>query len=157
MNALFADEGIAYRFELGRIVRRGTEEFREAVTEARHALNDERFQEVLRQFDRACEFRNQIPPDWANAIKEAANSVEGVLQVIYERPGVALTSIQLPGEVPKRIKEMFRSLYGLGSGIVGGRHASIEGVEATGPRADLAIHLAAALHAFAVAELDRGP
>ena len=79
MNALFADEGIAYRFELGRIVRRGTEEFREAVTEARHALNDERFQEVLRQFDRACEFRNQIPPDWANAIKEAANSVEGVL------------------------------------------------------------------------------
>ena len=86
-------------------------------------------------------------------LKEATISVEGVLQVIYDRPGVSLTSIELPSSVPRNIRKMFRCLYGLGSGTEGARHASIEGNEPTGPRAELAIHVAAALHAFAVSEL----
>ena len=160
MNALFAEEQIGYRFESGNIVRVGTEEFHVAVTGARHALKDERFAEPRRQFERANEFRNNLPPDWANAIKEAVNSVEGILQVIYQRHGVALSTIvsqDLPGELPGGIKKLFRSLYSQGSGTVGARHASIGGNEPTGPRAELAVHIAAALHAFAVAELDTRP
>ena len=157
MNALFAEERIGYRFESGSIVRVGTQEFHDAVTRAQHALQDERFVEPRRQFERAYEFRNQRPADWANAIKEAVNSVEAILQVLYRRPGVALTTIvseNYPTDFPGGIKKLFRSLYSQGSATVGARHASIGGNEPTGPRADLAIHVAAALHQFAVAELD---
>ena len=159
MNALFADEHIGYRFESSSIVRVGTEEFHEVVRVAQHSLLGERFAEPRRQFERAQEFRNMLPADWANATKEAANSVEAVLQVIYNRPSATLTNIvneDFPAEVPGNIKKLFRALYGQGSGTVGARHASIGGIEPTGPRAELAIHLAAALHAFAVSELDNG-
>ena len=157
MDALFADEMIGYRFDSGRLIRVGTEEFHSAVNTAQRALKHERFAEALRQFDRANDFRNSRPPDWPNAIKEAVNSVEAVLQVIYNRPGVSLTTIlseNSPAELPGGIKKLFRLLYSQGSGTVGARHASIGGIEPTGPRAELAIHVAAALHAFAVSEMD---
>ena len=158
MNLLFAEERIGYRFESGAIVRLGTEEFHTAVRLARIALRDERFAEPRRQFELGYEFWNRRPADWANAIKEAVNSVEGVLQVIYCRPSVSMTTIvseDFPAELPRGIKELFRSLYSQGSGTVGARHASIGGNEPTGPRAELALHVAASLHEFAVSELDR--
>ena len=157
VNDLLADEGIGYRFHGGKLVRVGTEEFDEVVLVARTALTDERFVEPRKQFERGLEFRNSRPPDWANAIKEAANSVEAVLQVIYKRPGVPLTTIvsaDLPSDLPKRIKDLFKSLYGLGSGTTGARHGAVEGIQPSPARAELALHVAAALHAFAVAELD---
>lgn len=156
INSLFAEERIGYRFDSELIVRVGTEEFHALVAEAKNTLRDERFVEVHRQFTRAYEFRNQRPPDWANTIKEAVNSVEAILQVVYDRPGVALTTIisqGLPPELPGGIKRLFRCLYSHGSGTVGARHASIGGNEPTGPRAELAIHVAAALHTFAAVEL----
>ncbi|MYE40436.1 MAG: hypothetical protein F4X27_09460 [Chloroflexi bacterium] len=157
MNSLLSDEGVGYRFEAGAIVRLGTDEFHESVAIARTTLHYEKFVEPLRQFERAYEFRNSFPPDWPNAIKEAVNSVEAVLQVIYCRPGVALPTIvsqNFPEELPGGIKRLFHSLYSQGSGTVGARHAAIGGIEPTGPRAELAIHIASALNAFAVAELE---
>ena len=160
MNGLFAEERIGYRFESGAIVRQGTEEFDTAVRLARTALEDERFAEPRRQFELGCDFRNRRPADWANAIKEAVNSVEGVLQVIFCRPGVSMSTIiseDLPAELPGGVKRLFRSLYSQGSGTVGARHASIGGNEPTGPRAELALHVAASLHEFAINELDAQP
>ncbi len=157
VNGLFADEDIGYRFNGDKIVRVGTEEFEESVSAARTALAEERFREAREQFDRALDFRNARPPDWANAIKQAAISVEGVLQIIYDRPGVSLTTIlgeDFPRDIPKNIKSLFKSLYGQGSGTVGARHASIGGTDPTAVRAELAIHVAAALHGFAIGELD---
>ncbi len=154
MNVLLAEEHIGYRFESNRLVRVGTDEFHEAVADAWHALQDERFAKVRQQFKRACEFRDDFPPDWPNAIKEAVNSVEGLLQVIFERPGVSLSKIPLPADLPNGIHKMFQALYVHGSQTTGSRHAGIGGEEPTGPRAELAVHTAAALHAFAVAELD---
>ena len=121
------------------------------------ALDDERFAEARKQFDRGLAFRNNRPPDWANAVKEAVNSVEATLQIIYQRPGVALTKLvtqNLPETVPGGVRNLFKALYSQGSGTVGARHASIGGNAPTGPRADLALHVAAALHTFALAELD---
>ena len=157
MNALFNEEQIGYRFESGAIIRLGTEEFHTTVRVAQLALRGERFAEPRRQFELGLDFRNRRPTDWANAIKEAVNSVEGVLQVIYGRPGVSMTTIiseNLPADLPSGIKKLFRSLYSQGSGTVGARHASIGGTEPTGPRAELALHIAASLHAFAISELD---
>ena len=157
MNSLFAQERIGYQFESGGIVRLGTEEFHEAVRLARSSLGDERFAEPRRQFELASDFRNRRPADWANTIKEAVNSVEGILQVIYCRPGVSMTTIineNFPADVPGGIKKMFKSLYSQGSGTVGARHASIGGNDPTGPRAELALHFAASLHEFAINELD---
>lgn len=157
MNNLFADEDIGYRFDGDTIVRVGTEEFEESVSAARTALAGERFTESRGQFNRALDFRNARPPDWANAIKQAAISVEGTLQIIYNRPGAPLTTIvseDLPEDIPKNIRSLFRSLYGQGSGTAGARHASIGGTHPTAVRAELAIHVAAALHGFAVGELD---
>ena len=157
VNSLLAEEMVGYRFESGHLVRVGTEEFHTAVAAVQTALQDQRFVEPRRQFNRAYEFRNSFPPDWANAIKEAVNSVEGVLQVVYDRPGVALPAIvsdNLPSDLPGGIKRLFGSLYSQGSGTVGARHASVGGNDPTGPRAELAIHVAAALHAFVVTELN---
>ena len=158
MNVLFSEERVGYRFKSSKILRFGTQEFDAAVENARSALQDERFNEPRRQFERASQFRNDRPPDHANAIKEAVNSVEGVLQVVYARHGVSLTTIvseSLPNDLPRGIKKLFQSLYSQGSGTTGARHASIGGNDPTGPRAELAIHVASALHAFAVAELDQ--
>ena len=157
MNELFADESLGYRFDSGNLVRVGTEEFHVAIETARHALQGDKFAEPCRQFERAYQFRNSFPPDWPNVIKESVNSVEAVLQVIFDSPGVALPTIvtqNLPSELPGGIKRMFSALYSHGSGTVGARHAAIGGNEPTGSRAELAIHVASALHAFAVAELD---
>jgi AbiJ N-terminal domain 4 len=157
MNILLAEERIGYRFEASQIIRVGTDEFHAAVEAARNALRIAKFEEPRRQFERANDFRNDLPPDWANSIKEAVNSVEAVLQIIYDRPGVALPTIvteNLPADLPGGIKRLFGSLYSQGSGTVGARHASIGGNEPTAARAELAIHVAAALHAFSVDELD---
>ena len=81
------------------------------------------------------------------------------MQIIYNRPGVSLTTIlsnDLPADVPGNIKRIIQGLYGLGSGTTGARHASVGGIEPTGPRAELAIHLAAAMHAYVMSELDQG-
>ena len=86
MNELFADESLGYRSDSGTLVRVGAAEFHAAIETARHALQDEKFAEPRRQFERAYEFRNGFPPDWANAIKEVVNSVEAVLQVIFQGP-----------------------------------------------------------------------
>ena len=156
-NALLADEGIGYRFESGQLIRVGTDEFHSAVNSARNSLRGDRFAEPRRQFDRANQFRNSCPPDWPNAIKEAVNSVEGTLQVIYNRPGVPLTTIMtdsFPSDVPGGIKRLFRALYSQGSGTEGARHAAIGGDQPTAARAELAIHVATALHTFALAELN---
>ena len=158
INELLADQRTGYRFVRQLIERIGTDEFDEAVALARGVLREDRMDEPWRQFERACEFRNQRPPDWSNAIKEAVNSVEAVMQIIYDRPGLTLTSIlsdELAGDIPSSIKRVLRGLYGLGSGTTGARHASVGGIEPTGPRAELTIHLAAAMHAYASSELDR--
>ena len=157
INALFTEERVGYRFEEDVIVRLGTQEFHSVIEQGLTALEQERFAEARRQFERGYEFRNSLPPDWANAIKEAANSVEAVLQVIYGRPGVSLTTIvseKFPDQVPNGVRQLFRSLYSQGSGTTGARHASIGGNDPTGARAELALHLAAALHQFAASELD---
>ena len=157
MNALLADESIGYRFESGELVRVGTEQFHSAVDEARNSLLGGRFSEPRRQFEQANHFRNSFPPDWPNAIKEAVNSVEATLQVVYNQPGVAFTAIMsenFPSDLPRGIKQLFTSLYRQGSGTVGARHASIDGVQPTAARGELAMHIAAALHAFTIAELD---
>lgn len=161
MNRLFAVEQIGYRFEGDRIVRIGAEEFHAAIQLAQNALGgDERFAEARKQFERGLDFRNARPADKANAIKEAVNSVEATLQIIYARPGVALPTLvsqNIPEAVPGGIKNLWKALYSQGSGTIGARHASIGGNVPTGPRADLALHVAAALHTFAVAELDTKP
>ena len=157
MNVLLADERIGYRFESDQLTRVGTDEFHSAVNSARNSLRDDRFTEPRRQFVQANQFRNSFPPDWPNAIKEAVNSVEGTLQVIYNRQGVPLTTIttdNFPSDVPGGIKRLFRALYSQGSGTEGARHAAIGGDQPTASRAELAIHVAAALQTFAVAELD---
>ena len=113
MNQLFADERLGYRFAGQQIERVGTDEFDEAVTVALDSLQEDRMSEPRRQFVRACEFRNDRPPDWSNAIKEAVNSVEGAMQIIYNRPGVSLTTIisnDLPADVPNNIKRIILAL-----------------------------------------------
>ena len=97
---------MGYRFDSGRIIRIGTDEYHAAVRCANNALLDKKFAEPRRQFERAIEFRNSRPPDWANAVKEAVNSVEAVLQVIYDRPSDPLTRItseSLPDACPEAL------------------------------------------------------
>ena len=156
VNRLLVEEHVGYRFESGSLVRVGTDEFHAAVETARHALAAPKFEEARRQFERGLEFRNDFPPDWPNAIKEAVNSVEAVLQIIYGRHGVALSTIvtgNVSPSVPGGVNDVFRALYRHGSGTVGARHASIGGNDPTAARAELALHIAAALHAYAVSEL----
>ena len=157
VTTLLAEENIGYHFDDDKIVTTGTIQFEEAITAARAALQDARFAEPRRQFERGLDFRSNRPPDWGNAIKEAANSVEAVLQVIYNRPSVSLPTIvkdDFPSALPGNVRNLFKSLYGLGSGTVGARHAAVGGNAPTAARADLALHVAAALHGFAIAELD---
>ena len=115
MNALLADESIGYRFESGKLIRVGTEQFHNAVNEAQTSLQGDRFSEPRRQFEQANHFRNSVPPDWPNAIKEAVNSVEATLQVVYNQPGVAFTAIMsenFPSDLPRGIKQLFTHYTG---------------------------------------------
>lgn len=156
VNRLFREEGVGYQFEEDELRRVGSDEFASAVETARSALSDPAFAEPKRQFEQALAFRSSRPPDWSNAIKEAVNSVEALLQIVFGRAGVGMSSIvtnDFPSTVPGNIKALFQALYGQGSGTTGARHAAIGGNMPTAARAELAIHVAAALHAYTVTEL----
>ncbi len=57
-----------------------------AASEAIEKLIDPIFQPPLEQFEKALGFRNGLPPDHANAVKEAVNSLEAVLQIVANKP-----------------------------------------------------------------------
>ena len=94
MNKIFAEENVVYRFkEDGYIYPEGTREFEQATNEAIEQLNEPEFAAPLEQFEKALGFRNDLPPDHPNAIKEAANSLEAILQIVSGRPGTALPQL----------------------------------------------------------------
>lgn len=146
LNNLFQEENIGYRMTDSYIDKIGSEEFDEAVEEALDELQDPRFKVPLEQFRKALDFRNGLPPDYANAVKEAVNAVEGVLQIATEKPGEALPTIltNLQPEYPSHFERIFKSIYGYGSASEGARHAGVGGPVPSAEEAEFIIHVSAA-------------
>jgi hypothetical protein len=154
LNELFQEERIGYRLSDGKIEKVGSEEFTEAVTTAEEHLRDLGSSAPLGQFRKALAFRNNLPPDYPNAVKEAVNAVEGAWQVAASRLGVALPTILsgLDTQLPSGLKRLYDGLYGYGSGSEGARHAGIGGHVPTADEAEFIIHTAAAAISYAISQ-----
>lgn len=146
LNKLFHEEGIGYKMTGGRISKVGTEAFNEAVDETLKELQGPQFKAPLEQFRKALDFRNALPPDYPNAVKEAVNSIEGVLQIANGRLGVALPTIlgEMQPKFPSHFKHILKAIYGYGSASEGARHSGVGGPIPTGEEAEFIIHCAAA-------------
>ena len=155
MNQIFSEENVVYRFsEDGYIYPEGSEEFEEATTTATSLLDDSEFAAPLEQFQKALGFRNSLPPDHPNATKEAANSLEAVLQIIAKKPGMSLPQIITNSELgyDAHVERVMKEVYGLGCAVQGGRHASVGGLIPTAYDSDWVIHCAAACIKYAVSK-----
>ena len=106
---------------------------------------------------KALGFRNSMPPDYPNAVKESVNAMEGVWQIITGRPGTALPTL-LTGlqesdcfeSLPSSLKRIYDALYGYGSGSEGARHAGVGGDVPEAEEAELIIHTCAAAIRYAI-------
>lgn len=147
LNELFKEEGIGYEIVDGYIARSVSPEFTEAAAAADTALSDaDTHGASLEQFRKASSFLNAMPPDYENAVKEAVNSLEGVLQVVTGMHGQSLPSLlsKLDPPLPSKIRKICLELYGYGSGTQGGRHAGIGGYVPGGEEAEFILHCVAA-------------
>ena len=145
LNKLFEEEHIGYRMEWGKVEKVGSEEFAQAEYDAREQLRESKFKIPLKQFEKALGFRNGMPPDYPNAVKEAVNAIEGVCQVIAGEPGVSLPTLLsgLHPPLPSGLKKLYDGLYGYGSGSEGARHSNVGGHVSTGEEAEFILHAAA--------------
>jgi len=152
LNTLFQEEYIGYCMVEGQIEKIGTGEFDQAVAEAVEQLGVPCFEVPLRQFRKALAFRNAMPPDYSNAVKEAVNAVEGVYQVVGGMPGTALPTILsgLSPPLPSGLRKLYDGLYGYGSGSEGARHAGIGGHTPEAEEAEFIVHTAAAAITYAI-------
>lgn len=145
-NELLKEEHIGYQMKEGKLLKVGSREFDQAISEARIELGDARFAIASQQFEKALAFRNSMPPDHPNAVKEAVNALEGTLQVIVSMPSTALPTLlsNLQPSLPSSLKKLYDGLYAYGSASEGARHASVGGPLPTAEEAELIIHTVAA-------------
>jgi len=145
-NRILREEHIGYQMQEGKILKVGSREFEQAVSDARIALGEPRFESALGQFEKALAFRNSMPPDYPNAVKESVNALEGTLQVVMNMLGTALPTLlsSLAPSLPSGLKKIYDGLYAYGSASEGARHASVGGPLPTAEEAEIIIHTAAA-------------
>jgi len=150
-NELLKEERVGYQIQEGKLEKIGSEEFNQAVSESRIQLGDPRFVVASKQFEKALDFRNSMPPDYPNAVKEAVNALEGTLQVVLNMKGTALPTLlsNLEPPLPSSLKKLYDGLYAYGSASEGARHASIGGHVSTAEEAELIIHTVAAAIRYA--------
>jgi len=154
LNNLFQEENVGYQIHDGNINKAGSDEFDAAIGDAVESLQDSLHSAPHRQLTKALAFRNSLPPDYPNAVKEAVNAVEGTWQVVVDMPGVALPTIltSLDPKLPSGLKKLYDGLYGYASGSEGARHSSVGGHVPTGEEAELIIHTAAAAISYAISQ-----
>jgi hypothetical protein len=142
LNKLFREENIGYQIKEGKIDKLGTADFRKITEQAMLILSSPRFEVPSKQYSKAMNFRNSLPPDYPNAVKEAVNSVEGILQIVAKMPGVAMPAILtgLNPQLPSGLKKLYDGLYGYGSGSEGARHSGVGGHVPTAEEAEFIIH-----------------
>jgi len=153
LNQLLEEENVGYKMVDSYIEKVGSQEFREAVEAALDSLKNPRYKAPLGQFKKALGFRNQLPPDYANAVKEAVNAIEGTLQIATEKAGEALPSIltNLQAKFPSHFKRIIKEIYGYGSASEGARHAAVGGYVPSSDEAEFIIHVSAAAIAYFMA------
>lgn len=155
INTLFQEERLGYKFRDDQIEKIGSEEFDQAILQAIEQQQiGPRFEVPLHQLNKALTFRNSMPPDYPNSVKEAVNAVEGVWQVIKEMPGTALPTVlsNLDPPLPDGLKKIYIGLYGYGSGSEGARHAGVGGHTVDAEEAELIVHCAAAAISYAISK-----
>ena len=152
LNKLFGEEHIGYRIKDGQIEKVGTPEYHDAVDQARRSLRQDAVSPARQMLEKGLAFRSSLPPDYANAVKEAVNAVEGISQIVTNSPGTALPQMLTAREprLPSGIEKIYKGLYGYGSGSFGARHAGVGGHNASAAEAELVIHVAAACITYAI-------
>jgi len=151
-NKLLREEHIGYQMQESKLLKVGSKEFDQAVSEARVEFKDPRFTVALQQFEKALAFRNSMPPDYPNAVKEAVNALEGTLQIIVNMSGTALPALlsNLQPPLPSSLKKLYDGIYAYGSASEGARHAGVGGPIPTGEEAELIIHTVAAATRYVI-------
>lgn len=153
LNKLLQEENIGYRMTDGYIDKVGSQAFEEAVGEALGNLQDPQFRAPLDQFQKALGFRNALPPDYPNAVKEAVNSVEGVLQIASGKLGASLPSMlsELQPKLPSHFERIFKGVYGYGCASEGARHSGVGGPVPSAEDAEFIIHCSSAAIRYIIA------
>lgn len=94
INAILTGEGIVWKFEEGKIVRRYNAHVEEQVKKAQTLLVDPKFKGPDEQFAKAIEHLNRRPnSDEENCVKDAVGALEAVANIIAEKSGKQLNDL----------------------------------------------------------------
>lgn len=145
-NNLLREENIGYQMAGSKLQKVGTREFEQAVNNTMIMFSEPRFRAALIQLEKALAFRNSLPPDYPNAVKEAVNALEGTLQIVLGMQGIALPTLlsSLNPNLPSGLKKIYDGLYAYGSASQGARHAGVGGPLTNSEEAEIVIHTSAA-------------
>lgn len=157
INEILAREGIAYEIVDGKFYPYDPEGGDLGLdTENPIDSSDDKFAPVRAQFQRALTLLNGIPADYPGAIREALNSVEGVLRIRAEDRNLSLSNglDRFLGSKPTRklISESLKKLYGYSTQVPGARKSEYAPPEVEFPEAAFVVRTAGAAVAMLIAE-----
>ena len=137
LNAVFAREGLAWRFQGGRIERAHPAPVASSLQRAHRLLSESRFQGPDEQFDKACGHLNRRPtPDAENCVKDAVAALEGVANIVVGATGQTLSNLMkadpLRSGTHPDLRRLIEQLYafrgsapGVAHGLVGQSQVSV--------------------------------
>ena len=157
INRVLAREGVAYEVVDGKFVPFDPE-MRYLGLDLSNPVDDldQEFSQVRVQFQRALALLNGIPADYPGAIREALNSVEGVLRIRADDRNLCFGDglNRFLGSKPTRklISESLKKLYGYSTQVPGARKSEYEPSEVEFPEAAFAVRASGAAVAMLIAE-----
>ncbi|MDP2935755.1 MAG: hypothetical protein Q8O86_04620 [Dehalococcoidia bacterium] len=148
-NALFAREGVAWRFSGGSIERAYNPLVAETLEQARTLLQDPKYEGADEHFQKALDHLNRRPePDKENCVKDAVGAVEATARIICGDPKAKLSDIL--GKEPFRsgihptLRVAIERLYAYRGDVGGVAHGQVGPSQVGIEEANWALTMAAA-------------
>lgn len=131
VNPALSNEGIAWALDTkGMIERVIPGPISNAVKEARHLLEETRFEGPDNQFAKAIEFINRRPdPDEENSVKEAVGALEGVANIVSGKTNLQLNTVlhqePLKSQIAPTVRAAIEKLYAYRGAAAGVAHSQV--------------------------------
>lgn len=158
LNAILAEENIAYHFVDGQFQRRGRAQTQKSIQRVGMVLTAPALSSVRAHYNKARRFFDERPePDTENCVKEALCALEACLEVLTGKPAsrdftkvVRQLQGNAPAEIPPPVAEGLIKLHayrGSGQGVA---HASLKGSRVSELEAELVLNLVASYITYLV-------
>ena len=130
VNIVLAAEGIPWKLESGKVVRRFPRQIAQQLTKVTELLNNPKFKGPDEQFAKAIEHLNRRPePDEENCVKDAVGALEAVANITAGKDGQQLNNLldrePFRSGIPATIRESINKVYAYRGAAPGAGHGQV--------------------------------